>query len=78
LQSANVVADVFGSVHSPDEAVSSLRDTLGRYAQEIEDTEKQIDTQTGWKYGGIDLSPAPLKEVSIGGAIEKFYGTPLG
>ena len=78
LQSANVVADVFSSVHSPDEAVSSLRDTLGRYAQEIEATAKQIDAQTGWKYGGIDLSPAPLKEVSIGGAIEKFYGAPLG
>jgi uncharacterized protein len=78
LQSANVVADVFSSVHSPDEAVSSLRDTLGHYAQEIEATAKQIDAQTGWKYGGIDLSPAPLKEISIGGAIEKFYGAPLG
>jgi uncharacterized protein (UPF0210 family) len=78
LQSANVVADVFSSTHSPDEAVSSLRDTLGRYAQEIEATAKQIDAQTGWKYGGIDLSPAPLKEISIGGAIEKFYGAQLG
>jgi uncharacterized protein (UPF0210 family) len=78
LQSANVVADVFSSVRSPDEAVSSLRDTLGRYAQEIEATAKQIDAQTGWKYGGVDLSPAPLKEISIGGAIEKFYGAPLG
>lgn len=78
LQSANVVADVFSSVHSPDEAESRLRDTLGRYAQEIEATAKQVDQQTGWKYGGIDLSPAPLKEISIGGAIEKFYGTPLG
>jgi len=78
LQSANVVADVFSSVHSPDEAVSRLRDSLGRYAQEIEATAKQINAQTGWKYGGIDLSPAPLKEISIGGAIEKFYGAPLG
>jgi len=78
LQSANVVADVFASTHSPDEAVTHLRDTLGRFAQEIEATAKQLDTQTGWKYGGIDLSPAPLKEVSIGGAIEKFYGAPLG
>src|ERR1700746_2801051 len=52
LQSAKVVADVFSSVHSPDEAVSSLRDTLGHYAQEIEATAKQIDAQTGWKYGG--------------------------
>ena len=69
LQSANVVADVFASAHAPDEAVSHLRDTLGHYAQEIEATAKQVDQQTGWKYGGIDLSPAPLKEISIGGAI---------
>jgi hypothetical protein len=78
LQSANVVADVFASVHTPDEAVSRLRDSLGHYAQEIEATAKQVDQQSGWKYGGIDLSPAPLKEISIGGAIEKYYGTPLG
>jgi uncharacterized protein (UPF0210 family) len=78
LQSANVVADVLASTHVPDEAVSHLRDTLARYAQEIEATAKQIDAQTSWKYGGIDLSPAPLKEISIGGAIEKFYGAPLG
>lgn len=78
LQSANVVADVFAETHTADEAVTRLRDSLGHYAQEIEATAKQIDAQAGWKYGGIDLSPAPLKEVSIGGAIEKFYGAPLG
>jgi hypothetical protein len=78
LQSANVVADVFVSVHTPDEAESRLRDSLGHYAQEIEATAKQVDQQSGWKYGGIDLSPAPLKEISIGGAIEKYYGSPLG
>jgi hypothetical protein len=78
LQSANVVADVFASVHAPDEAEARLRDSLGHYAQEIEATAKQVDQQSGWKYGGIDLSPAPLKEISIGGAIEKYYGSPLG
>jgi uncharacterized protein len=78
LQSANVVADVFTFVHSPDEAETRLRDWLGHYAQEIETTAKQVAQQTTWSYGGIDLSPAPLKEISIGGAIEKFYGAPLG
>jgi len=78
LQSANVVADVFAETHSADEAVTRLRDALGRYAQEIEATAKQIEQQTGWKYGGIDLSPAPLKEISIGAAIEKLDGAPLG
>ena len=78
LQSANVVADVFASTHVPDEAVARLRDSLGHYAQEIEAAAKQVDQQTGWKYDGIDLSPAPLKEISIGGALEKFYNVPLG
>jgi uncharacterized protein (UPF0210 family) len=78
LQSANVVADVFATAKSPDMAETRLRDLLGHYAQEIEAAAKQVDQQTGWKYGGIDLSPAPLKDVSIGGALEKFYGTPLG
>jgi len=78
LQSANVVADVFAETHTTDEAVTHLRDSLGRYAQEIEATAKQVDQQTGWKYGGIDLSSAPLKEISIGAAIEKLFGAPLG
>ncbi|MGA8144072.1 MAG: DUF711 family protein [Candidatus Acidiferrales bacterium] len=78
LQSANVVADAFTSANSAAEAETRLRDSLGRYAQEIEAAAKQIDAQTGWNYGGIDLSPAPLKEISIGAAIEKFYGAPLG
>jgi uncharacterized protein len=78
LQSANVVADVFASEKNPDAAIRRLRDSLGKFASEIESTAKQLDSQTGWKYGGIDLSPAPLKDVSIGGAIEKFYGTPVG
>jgi uncharacterized protein (UPF0210 family) len=78
LQSANVVADVFATAKSPDVAETRLRDLLGHYAQEIEAAAKQVDQQTGWKYGGIDLSPAPLKDISIGGALEKFYGAPLG
>jgi len=78
LQSANVVADAFAGTHTADEAVARLRDSLGHYAQEVEATAKEIDKQTGWTYGGIDLSPAPLKDVSIGEALEKFYGAPLG
>jgi uncharacterized protein (UPF0210 family) len=78
LQSANVVAEALDSAKSADAADARLRDSLGRHAQEIEKTARQLDGLTGWKYGGIDLSPAPLKEVSIGGAIEKFYGAPVG
>ena len=77
LQSANVVADAFASAKSPGEAETRLKDSLSAYAGEIEGIAKAMG-QTGWKYGGIDLSPAPLKDVSIGAAIEKYLGAPVG
>jgi len=78
LQSANVVAAALDGAGSVDAAETRLRNLLGRPAQEIEKLSEQLALQNGWKYGGIDLSPAPLKEISIAGAIEKFYGSPLG
>jgi uncharacterized protein (UPF0210 family) len=78
LQSANVVAEALAGAKSADAAEARLKNILGRSAQEIEKTAEQLALQTGWKYGGIDLSPAPLKDISIGGAIEKFYNAPVG
>ena len=78
LQSANVVAEALTAAKSADAAEARLKNMLGHSAQEIEKTAEQIALQAGWKYGGIDLSPAPLKDISIGGAIEKFYNAPVG
>jgi uncharacterized protein len=78
LQSANVVSEVFASTKSPNEAEQQLKDTLGKYAAEIEKTAMEISSTSGWKYGGLDLSPAPLMDVSIGRAIENFLGAPVG
>jgi uncharacterized protein len=78
LQSANVVADALASSKSPEAAEERLKASLTTYAQQVEKTAKEISQSTGWKYGGIDLSPAPLKDVSIGGAIENFLGAPIG
>ncbi|HEV2494453.1 MAG TPA: DUF711 family protein [Terriglobia bacterium] len=78
LESANVVADVFSSVHDPSKARVALRDALAVHARAIENAARQVQKQTGWTYEGIDLSPAPLKEVSIGEAIEKFTGARVG
>jgi uncharacterized protein (UPF0210 family) len=78
LQSANVVSEVFASTKSPHEAEERLKNTLGIYAAQIARTATEISNASGWKYGGLDLSPAPLMDVSIGGAIENFLGAPLG
>jgi uncharacterized protein (UPF0210 family) len=78
LQSANVVSEVFAATKSPNEAEEQLKNVLSLYATEIEKTAMEISGTSGWKYGGLDLSPAPMKDVSIGGAIENFLGAPMG
>jgi uncharacterized protein len=78
LESANVVSAAMASTRDPRQAQRAIEDSLGRWAQQIETIGKRAAEETGWKYTGVDLSPAPLKEVSIGGAIENLTGEPLG
>ena len=78
LQSANVIGDALTSVRTVEAAEARVRELLGGHAQAIEKIAREFDGVDGWKYGGIDLPPAPLGDVSIGNAIEKFYGEPAG
>ncbi len=78
LQSANVVAEVFASHHDPGTAASALASALGKDARAIEAVAKQVEQASGWTYMGIDLSTAPLKDVSIGHAVENFLGAKIG
>ncbi len=78
LQSANVVAEALGSTQDAVAARKALEESLGRYVREIETVGRRLAAQANWVYGGIDLSPAPLKDVSIGGAIERFTGARMG
>jgi len=72
------VSEVFAATQSPNEAEERLENALGAYAAQIEKTATEISNASGWKYGGLDLSPAPLIDVSIGRAIENFLGVPVG
>jgi len=47
-------------------------------ASEIERHANRVDQETGWRYMGIDLSPAPLKAISIGAAMEELIAQPFG
>jgi uncharacterized protein (UPF0210 family) len=78
LESANVVAAAMASTSDPRKAQLAIEDSLGRWVQQIEAIGKRAAEETGWRYTGIDLSPAPMKKASIGGAIENFTGEPLG
>jgi hypothetical protein len=78
LQSANVVAEALASSRDPEKAREALAAALGAHAKVIEEIAQRVARDTGWEYMGIDLSPAPLKEVSIGAAVEGFTGAKFG
>ncbi len=47
-------------------------------APDLETARHKLTVETGWRYMGIDLSPAPLKEISIGAAMEELIAQPFG
>jgi uncharacterized protein len=78
LQSANVVAAAFEGATDLAVAKRRLTDSLAEQAFAVQTLAERIDRDEGWAYVGIDLSPAPLKDVSIGAAIENFTSQPVG
>jgi uncharacterized protein (UPF0210 family) len=78
LESANVVAAAFKGAPDLATAKQRLTDSLASSAFDIERHAGRIDQETGWAYMGIDLSPAPSGDVSIGAAIENLTAQPVG
>jgi len=78
LESANTVAAAFQGAPDLATARRRLTDRLGSDAFAIEALAGRVDQDTGWTYMGIDLSPAPLKNVSIAAALETLTGQPIG
>jgi uncharacterized protein (UPF0210 family) len=79
LESANLVDQAFAATAGDPAAASArLREALAKYTSLAEKTAQAIGFASGWEYLGIDPTPAPLKDVSIGAAIERFTGKPFG
>src|SRR6185369_9191124 len=78
LESANVVTEVFAQYHEPLEAEGKLAAALTKHLMVAEAAAVRIAAASKWTYAGIDPTPAPLGEVSIGRAIENFIGAPFG
>lgn len=83
LEGANVAEEVFAARANspsltPEQLTVRLTAALYEHARAIEAIARRVEKQTGWTYLGIDPTPAPLKDVSIGAAIEKFTGARLG
>jgi len=78
LESANTVAAAFQNAPDLVTAKQRLTDRLGTAAFAVQEQAARIDQDLGWTYMGIDLSPAPMKNVSIGAALENLTTQPVG
>jgi uncharacterized protein (UPF0210 family) len=79
FESANVVQDVFSRTRGDfDGSVAELTKQLTIHARVAESVGTQVEASTGWTFMGVDPTPAPLGEVSIGAAIEAYTGSKFG
>jgi hypothetical protein len=72
------VDEVFSRTHDPAEASRLLAQALEGHVRILDDVARSVIANSNWTYTGVDLSPAPLKDVSIGAAIEHFTGGRFG
>jgi uncharacterized protein len=79
MQGAGFVDEAFSNAKgSLDNARDELSAILRRDLPGIQRLAVGIERTTGWNYLGVDTSTAPLQDVSIGAAIEKLTGNPVG
>jgi uncharacterized protein len=78
LEAANVVMDVFARDHDPRTAAKTLTEALTVHLRAVESAAMKAAAGSGWTYAGIDPTPAPGGQSSIGTAIESFIGAPFG
>jgi uncharacterized protein (UPF0210 family) len=79
FEGAGVVEEVFArDKGNADAATADLTRALTQHARVAERIGNQVAAETGWTFAGVDPTPAPLADVSIGRAIENFTGAKFG
>lgn len=79
FEGANLVRDVFAKNRmKADAALKDLVAALTQHMTVADEVGRKVAGETGWTYMGVDPTPAPLADVSIGAAIEAFTGAKFG
>ncbi len=79
FEGANVVREVFARTHGNfDASVAELTRQLTVHAKVGEAIGEKVAASTGWAFMGVDPTPAPLADVSIGAAMETYTGGKFG
>jgi uncharacterized protein (UPF0210 family) len=79
LEGAKVVQEIFARTHGTiDASVAELTKQLTAHAKVAETIRLQVAAATRWSFMGVDPTPAPVANVSIGAAIETYTGSKFG
>jgi uncharacterized protein (UPF0210 family) len=79
FEAANVVQQVFSVTHGNfDSSVAELSRQLNIHSHVGEEVGKAVAASSGWTFVGVDPTPAPLGDASIGDAIEHYTGSKFG
>jgi len=78
LESAGDLAAAVKDALDVRTARRRLIDLFFQRASQVENVALRVDSERGWTYLGLDLSPAPGKDASIGKAIENISKQPFG
>jgi uncharacterized protein (UPF0210 family) len=77
LESANLVTEAFRQ-SNPLNARQNLKVLFEKNLGPVQDLAEKLAKSFRWKYDGIDVSPAPGLDASIGQAIEEYSKQPFG
>jgi uncharacterized protein len=79
FEGANVVQRVFARTHGDFSAsVAQLTQELTIHAKIADAVGAHVAAAHGWTYMGVDPTPAPLADASIGAALETYSGSKFG
>lgn len=79
FQGANIVQEVFARTHGDFQgSVTELTRQLTVHAKVAESVGERVAAAHGWTFMGVDPTPAPLGDVSIGAAMETYTGARFG
>lgn len=78
LESPNLLTAAFAGAGDPAQAKQQLTARMEAAFNPVAERARQLARHSGWDYLGIDVSPAPGLDASIGQAIETLTGAPFG
>jgi len=79
FEGANIVQEVFARTRGDfSRSVEELTQQLTVHAKVAAGIAQRVAATRGWQFMGVDPTPAPMGDVSIGAAIESYTGAKFG